>query len=248
MSPAQKYPGFSCFIDRTVLTVTTGRDGKTVKMEPWSRPVPSRRQVHLPLTRTVPSRRENLSRCTLPSRSVEEISRYRPVSSTKFVPTVPSRLPSTKPTTTVPSRRQNLPKPPRPAVNTYPYRQIPWSKPVPTVPRRHSLPSLLPARCRDRQNAVNAMNSYYNSIKATTVLIVRIPSTSHFIYPSNDVRRRQFRPVTDGRLDVIVNNFPFVMLHESQCPLYILRSTQITTYNLIPIDDVPMTSYKIRWM
>ena len=67
--------GFSWFIDGTALTVPTRRDGKTVvKMEPWSH-----QQFHLPLTRTVPSRRENLSRCTVPSRPVEKISPYRPV-------------------------------------------------------------------------------------------------------------------------------------------------------------------------
>ena len=111
-----------------------GRDGKTVvQMEPWSRPVPSRRQFHLPLAHTVPSRRENLSRCTLPSRPVEEISPYRPVPSSEPAPTVPSRL-------------QNLRLPARPPVKTCPYRQIPLSKPVPTVPPRHSLPSLLPVK------------------------------------------------------------------------------------------------------
>ena len=141
--------GFSWFIDGTVLTVMTGRDGKTVvKMEPWSRPVPSRRQFHLPLTRTVPSRRENISRCTLPSRPVEEIFPY-----------VPSR--------------QNLP-PSRPVYKTYPYRPVPSSKPahtvlqpskpVPTVKSRGqnlSLPSRpaihcrhsFPSRCCDRQDA-----------------------------------------------------------------------------------------------
>ena len=90
-----------------------GRDGTTVvKMEPWSPPVPSRRQFHLPLTRTVPPRRENLSRCTLPSRPVEEISPHRPVPSTNAAPTVPSR-------------RQSPPLPSRPAVKTCPYRPAP---------------------------------------------------------------------------------------------------------------------------
>ena len=53
--------------------------------------VPSRGQFHLPLTRTAPSRRENISRCTLSSRPVEEISPYRPVPSTTPTPTAPSR-------------------------------------------------------------------------------------------------------------------------------------------------------------
>ena len=113
-------------------------------MEPWSRPVPSRRQFHVPLTRTVPSRQENISCCTLPSRPDEEISPYRPVSSTKPAPTVPSRrenlsLPfhpaihispyrpvsSTKPAPTVPSRRENVPIPSRPDVKSCPYRSTP---------------------------------------------------------------------------------------------------------------------------
>ena len=114
-----------------------GRDGKTVvQMEPWSRPVPSRRQFHLPLAHTVPSRRENLSRCTLPSRPVEEIAPYRPVPSRKYP-------------LTVPSRRQNLPLPSRPVCKTYPYRPIPSSKPTHTVPSRRqnlSIPSNLAVR------------------------------------------------------------------------------------------------------
>ena len=141
--------GFSWFIDGTVLTVTTGRDGKIrVKMEQWSCPVPSRRQFYLPLTRTVPSRRENFSRCTLPSRSVEEISPYRPVPSTKPAPTVPSRL-------------QNLPLPSRLVVKTCPYRAVQPSKPVPTVKSRGqnlSLPSrpAFIAVTPSRQDAVTA--------------------------------------------------------------------------------------------
>ena len=124
------FQGFSWFIDGTVLTVTTGRDGKTlVEME-----VPSRRQLHLPFTRTVPSSRKSISRCNLPSRPVEEISPYRPVSSTKPVPTVPSRL-------------QNLPLPSGPVVKTCPYRQKNLVvRTCPTVLLRHSLPSLLPVR------------------------------------------------------------------------------------------------------
>ena len=34
-----------------------------------------------------------------------------------------------------------------------------------------------------------------------------MPKT-YFIYPSKDIR--QFRPVTDGRLDVVMNKVPFV--------------------------------------
>ena len=66
-------------------------------MEQRSRPVPSGRQFHLPLTSTVPPRRENISGCTLPARPVEKI------------------------VLTVPSRRQNLPyrpvPPSKPALN-----------------------------------------------------------------------------------------------------------------------------------
>ena len=120
--------GFSRFMDGTVLMVTTGRDGQTVvKMEPWSRPVDNFTQL---LTRAVPSRRPNISHCTVPSCPIEEISPYRPV-------------PSTQPAHTVSSRRQNLPKPSCPAVKNCPYRQISPSKPVPTVSPRHSLPSLV---------------------------------------------------------------------------------------------------------
>ena len=124
-------------------------------MEPWSRPVPSRRQFHLPLTRTVPSRQENLSRCTLPSRPVVKSCPYRPVPPSKHVPTVKSR-------------GQPL---------SLPY--------LPTILCRHSFPS----RCRDHQDAVNTMQSLQ--------YILRIPNT-YFIWPSKDVRGRQFRPVTDG--------------------------------------------------
>ena len=113
------------------------------------RPVPCRKS--LPLHFAVPSRRGNIP---LPSRPIDKTCPYRPV-------------PSTKPTPTVPSRRQNLPIPSRPAVETCPYRQIPRSKPVLTVLSaiycRHSFPS----RCRDRQDAVNTMNSYY-SINSTS--------------------------------------------------------------------------------
>ena len=161
--------------------------------------VPPRR-FHLPLTRPVPPRRENLSRCTLPSRPVEEISPYRPVPSAKSAPTVPSR-------------RQNLPLPSRPAVKTSPYRPVPPSKPVPTVKSRRQTCPYRPAPpfiavTPFRQDAVNTMNSYYS-------ISVLIPNT-YFICPSKDVRRRQSRPVTDGRLDVLINNFPLLrMLHES---------------------------------
>ena len=154
MKTRDNLQGFSLFIDGTVLTVTTGLDGKTVvKMEPWSCPVPSRRQCHLPLTRTVSSRRENLSDFTLPSGPVEEISPYRPVPLTKPAPTVPSRL-------------RNLPQPSRPVVKSCPYRPVPPSKPVPTVKSRGqnlSLPSRpaihcrhsFPSRRRDRAVTVN---------------------------------------------------------------------------------------------
>ena len=141
---------FACFIDGTVLTVTTGRDGTVKPSSKWNRgpvpstvsptvnsyrPVPSRKS--LPLHFTVPSRRGNIP---LPSRPVDKTCPYRPV-------------PSTKPTPTVPSRRQNLPIPSRPAVETCPYRQTPPSKPVPAVPRRHSLPAVTPSR-RDAVNTI----------------------------------------------------------------------------------------------
>ena len=120
-------------------TVTTGRGGKTVvEREPWFRSVPSRRQFRLPLTHTVPSLRENPSRCTLPSRSVEEISPYRPVPSRKYP-------------LTLLFRRQNLPPPSRPVVKTCPYRLVPPSKPVPTVKSRGQnlyLPSRSAIHCR----------------------------------------------------------------------------------------------------
>ena len=75
----------------TVLTVTTGRDGKTVvKMEPWSRPVdnftyrelvpsrPVKKISPVALYRPVPSRRGNIP---LPSRPVYKTYPYRPVPS-----------------------------------------------------------------------------------------------------------------------------------------------------------------------
>ena len=102
--------------------------------------VPCRRQLHLPSTRTVPSRLENISRGTftvpsprgnlpLPSRPVDETCPYRPV-------------PSTMPAPAVPLCRPNPPPPFRPVVETCPYRPFPPSKPVPAVPPRSSLPSL----------------------------------------------------------------------------------------------------------
>ena len=94
----------------------TGQDGETtVTLEPCSRPVPSRRQFHLPtadsyrpvpprkslaLHFTVPSRRENIP---LPSRPVHKTCPYRFV-----LPRIPGP--------TVPSRRQNLSLPSRPVV------------------------------------------------------------------------------------------------------------------------------------
>ena len=95
---------FSWFIDGTILIVTTGRDGKTVvQVEPCFRPVPSTISPTVNLYHPALLRKSRPF--TLPSRPVDEISRYRPV-------------PSTNPTPTVPSRRQNLPIPSRPAVNT----------------------------------------------------------------------------------------------------------------------------------
>ena len=134
-------------------------------MEPWSRPVPSTISPTDNSNRPVPPR--NLSRCTLPSRPVEEISPYHPVPSTKPAPTVLSRL-------------QNLPLPSRLVGKTCPYRPVPPSKPVPTIKSRGhnlSLPSRpaihchqsFPSRCRDRQDAVNTMNSY---LKSTVYLCI----------------------------------------------------------------------------
>ena len=82
----------------------------------------TRQFIRLPVTaRPVPSRREDLSRCTKPSRPVYKTYPYRPVPS--------------KPAHTVPSRRHNLSLPSNPAV-----------KLVPTVPPHDSLPSLLPVK------------------------------------------------------------------------------------------------------
>ena len=113
---------FTRFIDRTGIDGNTGRNGTVKPSSKWNRgPVPPRPQFHLPLIRAVPSRRENISRCTfLPSRPVEKTSPYHPV-------------PSSKPAPTVPSRSQNL-LPSCPAVKTYPYRIVP------------QLPSLLPVK------------------------------------------------------------------------------------------------------
>ena len=140
-------------------------------MEPCSRPVPSRRQFHPPITRTVPSRRENLSSCPLPSGPVEEISPYRPVPSTKRAPTTPSRL-QTHPYRPVPSSKPVMPS--RSAVKTCPNSQIPRSKPVPTVPPRYPLPSLLPvkmpspSRCR-------AYYNYYSIYSTNTENVLHLP-------------------------------------------------------------------------
>ena len=123
LAEVRKKQGFSWFIDGKVSMMMTGRDGTENRRQNGT-VVPSRRQFHLPLTRTVPSRRENLSRSTLPSRPVEEISMYCPVPWTKRAPTVPSRrqnLPQpSRPVvkTTVPSRRQKIPLPSRPVVKT----------------------------------------------------------------------------------------------------------------------------------
>ena len=150
------------------MTVTTARDGTVKPSSKWNGGglIPSSRPFHQPLIRPIPSRPENLSRCTLPSRPVEEISSYRPVPSTKpalpFRPvyeTYPYRpVPSSKHAPTVPSRRQNLSLQSNPAVKTCPYR------PLSAVYCRHSFPS----RCRDRQDAVIAMNSYYSITSTNT--------------------------------------------------------------------------------
>ena len=122
-------------------------DGKTVvKMEPWSRRVPSHRQFHLSLTCTIPSRRENISRCTLTSRPVQEIPPYRPVPSTKPAPTVPSRL-------------QTISLPFLPAVNTRPCSPIQRPKPVPTI---SALPFFAVNACR--QGAVTVKMPWIPSI------------------------------------------------------------------------------------
>ena len=159
------------------------------------RPVPSRKSLSLHFT--VPPL---LGSIPLPSRPVDKTCSYHPVPSTKLAPTVPSR-------------RQNLPLPSRPVVKTCPYCSVPPSKPVRTVKSRRQTCPYRPAPpfiavTPFRQDAVNTMNSYYS-------ISVLIPNT-YFICPSKDVRRRQSRPVTDGRLDVLINNFPLLrMLHES---------------------------------
>ena len=63
-------------------------------------------------------------------------------------------------------------------------------------------------------------------------------------------RRRRFRPVTDGRLDVVINNFPFVtrLLHEESGIISYFQSSlylyiQITNYKFTPIDNARMISY-----
>ena len=121
-------------------------------------------------------RRQKWNRCPVPSTISRTVNSYRPVPSRKHLPLQFA----------VPSRRANIPLPFR----TYPYRPVPSSKPVHTVPSRHqnlSLPSnpavktcpyrLVPpftAVTPSSQNAVNTMN--------TTVLIVLIANT-YFICP-----------------------------------------------------------------
>ena len=102
-------------------------------------------------------------RYLVPSRLVEKIS---PVS--LYLPSLP--VEQLFPYRPVPS--SNLPIPSSPAVKTSPYRQILRSKPVPTVPPRHSLLSLLPvkiplpSKCREYYE--------YLVLVASTILIVRI--------------------------------------------------------------------------
>lgn len=86
------FQGFSSFIDGTVLTVRTKGNDKTVfTLVSWSRPVPPRRQNHLPSTRTVLSHLKHPFCCTLPARPVERIYRYRLVPSAKPTRTIPPR-------------------------------------------------------------------------------------------------------------------------------------------------------------
>ena len=97
---------FSWFVDGTVLTATTGRDGKTVvKMESWSRPLRSRRQFQPPLTRTVSSRR-----------FLSSVALYRAVPSNRKCSY--RSVPSTKPSRTAPSRLQHRPLPSGRCVST----------------------------------------------------------------------------------------------------------------------------------
>ncbi|CAN0408516.1 unnamed protein product, partial [Laminaria digitata] len=116
---------FSRYVDGTVSTVAAGRNG-TVK--PSSKWVPSSRPSTIPPTvetyrpvpsskiwPVVPSRRENLN---IPSRPVVKNRIFRPVPSQKNIQTVRSRRPNK--IFTVQPRRQNLPLPPRPAVNVIP--------------------------------------------------------------------------------------------------------------------------------
>ena len=128
----------------------TGRGGKTVvKMEPTvvpSCPVPSTIPPTVKSYRPVPSRKSLLFHFTVPSRR-----RNIPLPSRPVGKTCPYRfVPSPKPAHTVPSRRQNLSLPSNPVVKNL---SLPSR---PAIHWRHSFPS----RWRDRQDAVNTMNSF----------------------------------------------------------------------------------------
>ena len=122
------YQGFSSFIDGTVLTVTTGRDGTVKPSSKWNRgPVPSTISPTVNSYRPVPSRK-----------SLPFVALYGPVPLSKY------RL-------TVPSRGQNLPLPSRPVYKTYSYCPVALSKRTHTVPSRRqnlSLPSRPAIQCR----------------------------------------------------------------------------------------------------
>ena len=156
----RKKQGFSWFIDGKVSTVMTGRDGTENRRQHGTvvtstisptvnlyRPVPSRKSLRLYFT--VPSRRGNIP---VPSRPVGKTCPYR------FVP-------SPKPAHTVPSRRQNLSLPSNPVVKNL---SLPSR---PAIHCRHSFPS----GCRDRQDAVNTMNSYY-SINTVSYTHLTLPT------------------------------------------------------------------------
>lgn len=100
----------------TGITVSAGRDSKTsTEMVPWFRPVDNFiYRCHL----FVPCRRYNISHyCPLHSTVPSRLFPSRPVENTYL--RSPSH-PACKTLFTVPRRRQNLPIPSRPAVNSIP--------------------------------------------------------------------------------------------------------------------------------
>ena len=125
---------FHDFVDGRVLTVKAGRDEEVIALSKWNRgPAPFCSADNFTYRWLVPSR---------PAEKISPVAFCRPV-------------PSRKSPLTVSSRRQNLPLRSRPGVKTSPYRPVPPSKTVPTVPPRHSLPSLLPVKKPRTPTAIN---------------------------------------------------------------------------------------------